>query len=115
MLTFLLSEIPGVRGLGLQTAMGVTSALIASMVLLPALLNVLPTPKNISDPEKAGAIGGFLNVLANWVARARRGILITSLVIVGVSIVGATLIEVNTNFIDFFPEKLSNSCQHQRS
>lgn len=104
MSTFLLSEISGVRGLGIQTAIGVLAALLASVTFLPAMLNILPIPKNVADPEKAGFIGGFLNALANWVIKSRRLILGITAVILAISIFGAMRIQVNTNILSFFPQ-----------
>lgn len=104
MLTFLVSEISGVRGLGLQTAAGVLSALVAALLLLPAMLSLLPRPKNVIDPEAAGAIGNFLRAIADNVSRFRRVILALALVIVAVSIVGATRIRANTDTLGFFPK-----------
>ena len=104
MATFLLSELAGVRGLGLETAVGVLTCLFGSVLFLPAMLSVLPRPKKVIDPEAAGPISGFLHGVASFAARARVGILVVSAALLGVAAFGATRIEVNTNFLDFFPE-----------
>lgn len=104
MSTFLLSDLAMVRGLGLVAALGVLSALLASMLLLPALLNVLPAPRRVGDPESPGAIGGFLRHLAGWVTRRRVAVLAGSALIVAIGVLGATRIVPNTSILAFFPE-----------
>lgn len=105
MSTFLLSDLAMVRGLGLVAALGVLSSLLASMLLLPALLNVLPTPRHVADPEAPGAIGAFLRRLAGWLARRRVGVLLGAAVIVAVGVIGTLRIVPNTSILAFFPER----------
>lgn len=100
--TFVLSSMPTVRTLGLFTASGVLAALIASMILLPAILALQKPPKKLVDPEAPGAIGGFLKAIAAFVIRRRVAILITSAALLVVAILGATRIVPNTALIDYF-------------
>ncbi len=104
MSTFLLSEIPAVRSLGLQTSLGVLSTLFSSVLLLPSILVLLPTPKKLMDPENPGIIGNFLRALSKNVSRARYVMMGIALVIVAISVFGALKIEVNSNVMDFFAE-----------
>ncbi len=103
MSTFLLSDLAMVRGVGLIAALGVLSVLLASLVLLPALLSALPSPKAIHDPERPGALGKGLRSLANGVSRRRRAILAATGILLALGIWGATRIEANTSVLAFFP------------
>lgn len=104
MSTFLLSDLAMVRGLGLIAALGVLSALLASMLLLPALLNVLPRPAHVDDPDDPGVIGTLLKQLAAFVINRRRTVLVVAALLVALGIVGATRIVPNTSILAFFPE-----------
>lgn len=104
MSTFLLSDLAMVRGLGLVAALGVLSSLLASMALLPAMLNVLPRPKRVADPESPGAIGNALNRLARFIVEKRRTILVSAAVLVVLGVIGATRIVPDTSILAFFPE-----------
>lgn len=104
MLTFLLSDLLMVRALGLLTATGVFSSLVAALVLFPALLNLLPAPKRVFDPENPGVIGRFLTNLSHWVVRRRYLVLVAFAGVAVVSILGAVRITPNTSLIAFFPE-----------
>jgi hydrophobe/amphiphile efflux-3 (HAE3) family protein len=104
MCTFLFSDISAIRGLGLQTALGVVSGLFASLMLLPALLKLFPAPKRLAQSDKPGPIDGLLRWLATGVARNRIPILLASAFIAVVATIGATRIVPNSNFIDFLPE-----------
>lgn len=100
--TFALSAMPTVRVLGLLTAGGVLSALLASMLLMPAILNIMPAPRRTIDPEKPGAIAGFLGWLGRFVDRRRYWVLGVAGGLLVVAIIGATQIVPNTAIIDYF-------------
>jgi uncharacterized protein len=104
MMTFLLSQIEMTRGLGVLTASGVFGSLVASVLLLPALLNVLPVPVVKFDPEAPSVFGNLLRGLAVWVARYKIPIFTGSLLLLIVSAIGATRIVPNTNVMAFFPK-----------
>lgn len=100
--TFVLSGMPTVRTLGLLTAGGVLGALIATMLLLPAVLTLLPAPKRAMDPESPGAIRGLLAAVARFVDRRRYAILGVSAALLVLAVFGATRIVPNTAVIDYF-------------
>ena len=104
MSTFLLSDLAMVRGLGLVAALGVLSSLLASMMLLPALLKVLPLPKRVEDPESPGAIGKALTKLTKVIVGRRRVILVTAAALVALGVLGAMRIVPDTSILAFFPE-----------
>lgn len=105
MSTFLLSKLAMVRGLGLVAAIGVLSALLASLLLLPALLNVLPVMRGAAPADGSGMIGRFLKRLGHVIIRRRRLILTVSLALVAFGLVGVFRIVPNTSILAFFPEE----------
>ena len=104
MSTFLLSDLAMVRGVGLIAALGVLSVLLASLVLLPALLCALPSPERVDDPERPGPLGAGLKTLAAFVARRRWRIMAGTALLLVVSLWGVTRIEANTSVLAFFPK-----------
>lgn len=104
MLTFTLSSMPAVRALGMLIAGGVVGALLASMLLLPAVLTLLRPPKRVTDPEAPGGIAGLLKWLGAFVDRRRWPILIASAVLAVFAVFGVTRIEANTAVLDYFRE-----------
>jgi predicted RND superfamily exporter protein len=60
MLTFLLSELEMIRSMGLLTAAGVFSCMVAALFLLPALLKILPAPKIRGKSFGTGALSVLL-------------------------------------------------------
>lgn len=104
MSTFMLSSLQMVRGLGLVAVLGVLASLLASMLLLPALLRLLPVPKGVADPESPGAIGRLLGFLGRKVVAHRRGALAVAAALVVMAAVGATRIVPDTSILAFFPE-----------
>lgn len=104
MSTFMLSSLQMVRGLGLVALLGVLASLLASMVLLPALLNVLPPPKRVDDPENPGGLLKLLRRLGRLTTRRPRAVLVTALVIVLAGVLGVPRIVTDTSILAFFPE-----------
>jgi uncharacterized protein len=104
MLTFLLSEIGMIRGMGLMTAVGIIACMFASLVLLPALLNLLPAPKVRMRTEKDGGVSVRLRRLGAWIGKRSKAILATAAVLVLVSLVGIFRIVPDSSIIAYFPK-----------
>jgi hydrophobe/amphiphile efflux-3 (HAE3) family protein len=102
LLTFLLSDLSMTRGFGLLCALGVGACMIASLTLLPALLNLVPTPKVRVKMENAGFLGARLKALGRWIGRHPKAILVTGAFILVVSVFGTTRIVPNTALVAFF-------------
>jgi len=102
MLTFLLSDLSMTRGFGLLCALGVGACMIASLSLLPALLNLVPTPKVRVKMENAGVLSAGLKALGRWIGRHPKGILVTGAFILVVGVFGTTRIVPNTALAAFF-------------
>ncbi len=104
MSTFMLSSLQMVRGLGLVALLGVLASLLASMVLLPALLNVLPVPKHVGDPENPGGLARVLASLGRLTTRRPRVVVLTAVAVVLAGLVGVPRIVTDTSILAFFPE-----------
>lgn len=102
MTTLVLSSIPTVRAMGLLTAGGVLSALVASLLLFPAILRHLPAPRRLPAHEGPSALSGPLRGLARFVARRRHPILIAAAVLAAVGGIGASRIVPDTAVLAYF-------------
>lgn len=102
MLTFLLSDLSMLRGLGLFCALGVTACMISSLTLLPALLNLAPTPKVRVKMENAGPLNATLTALGHLAGSSPKAILAIGAAILALGIFGTTKIVPNTSLISFF-------------
>src|SRR5690606_5960404 len=97
------------KQLGILAAVGVTFAMVGSIVFIPAVLAVLPRAKPVYDAtakkkDKVSAIDGMLIGFARWVARSPKGILIGSVVVsLGVGL-GAFKVVVDTNPMSFYQQ-----------
>jgi len=103
MLTFLLSELGMIRGMGLLTAAGVFSCMIAALVLLPALLNLLPAPKVKRNTHGKGGLSATLRALGKAVASRPKPILAVGVALVLVSTWGIFRIVPDSSLVAYFP------------
>lgn len=104
LLTFTLSGMPGVRSLGLVVSGGVFASLVATLLLLPAVLSLMAPPRRLADPEAPGGIAGLLRWLGNFTARRRGAILVASVLLAGLAGLGVSRIEANTAVLEYFQE-----------
>ena len=104
MTTFFLSAMPAVRLLGLITALGVFSALLSSIFLLPSILSLSPQPKRFPKLASNGPILNFLRKLARWDARHKKSILAVAGVLFLISIFGTLRIVPDSALINYFKE-----------
>ncbi len=104
MLTFLLSELDMIKGMGLLTAVGVISCMFASLVLLPAVLNLLPPPKVRMKTGQGSGLSVPLRHLGAFIGRHPKPILATGLVLVAISLVGILRIVPDSSIIAYFPK-----------
>jgi predicted RND superfamily exporter protein len=102
MLTFLLSELDMIRGMGLLTAAGVFSCMLAALFLLPAILKLLPAPKVGAKSFGNGALSVWLGRLGQAVGARPKAILITGAVLVLASIFGVFRIVPDTSIVAYF-------------
>lgn len=102
MLTFLLSEMQMVRGMGLLTAVGVFSCMLAALFLLPAVLGLLPAPRVANNSHANGGLSVPLRRFGQNVARHPRLILAVGAALVLVSVVGIFRIVPDTSIVAYF-------------
>jgi uncharacterized protein len=104
MLTFLLSELDMIRGMGLLTAVGVFSCMLVALVLIPALLNLLPAPKVGKDRHGDGRLSASLRALGKAVAARPKPILAASVALFLVSAWGIFRIVPDSSLVAYFPK-----------
>ncbi len=104
MLTFLLSESEMIRGMGLMTAVGILTCMFASLVLLPALLNLLPAPKVRMRGEKDAGVSLRLRRLGTFIGRYPKPILAIGALLTLLSLVGIFRIVPDSSLVAYFPK-----------
>jgi predicted RND superfamily exporter protein len=107
---FLALNTSGVRSimiLGGLTAFGIVVALLFSLSFVPALLVLLPTPKHsrVKRPSpEASLLQRLLMAWGDWLVRHKSLATAGILALVGLSIWGATQVQVETSVNENFPE-----------
>ena len=103
-LTLNLSEGAPFHDLGNITAIGVATAFVLSITLLPALVAILPLKVKVRKEKKNQT--SLLDALASFIIRKRKMVLILSLLTVfGVSYLSIKN-ELNNKFVEFFDESV---------
>ena len=101
-LSLIFSEIKPIIDFGWMMTFGLLTSFIITFTLLPTLLNFTPT-KNISVKKEEGSkITNFFSVIS--VNNKKTIFLITGIVII-LSIIGITRLEVENSFINYFSKK----------
>lgn len=88
-----------IRNFGLLTGFGILSAIVIELTLIPAIRLLLPAPRPAemrSEARSGRALERVLSGVARVVAARPRAIVAASVAIMGVALVGATRIHVNT-------------------
>lgn len=97
--------VPAVQ-LGWASSWGITFAMFASLLFVPAVLSLLPRATPIAADEH-GAGTGLLDRMLRWnadfVVARPKGVLAAVLVIAAVSSAGIPLVEVDTNPVNYYP------------
>ena len=96
------SDAPPFRDLGNITAMGVVAAFVYSVLLLPAIIDVLPVKVRVRRATQ----GVYLSRLAELVIRRRAGFLWGSVAVVAVLLVCVFNNELNDEFVKYFDERI---------
>jgi uncharacterized protein len=101
-LSLIFSEIKPIIDFGWMMTFGLITSFIITFTLLPTLLNFVPT-KNMSIKEDEGSkITKFLGKLS---LNYQTPIFIITLVVMGLSILGVSKLEVENSFINYFSKK----------
>lgn len=96
-------KIPPIQRFGIYAGVGVFSAFVISILLVPAVLRLLPAPTSSYQVRfSRGFLHRRLVTLAQFNLRHKGGILIASTLILVVSIVGIMNLRVETRVREFF-------------
>lgn len=102
------SSITQMKDFGLFTAFGVLTALLISLVFIPAMLMVLSTPQakvsQKTKDNKKGPLVLLLDKVAEIVTNNSKGVILVAAVIVIIAILGMPRISTDSNFFNFFDD-----------
>ena len=98
----LLSDLRPVREFGLIAAIGVLSAFVLTMTLLPALLSLAGRRLREWHSRISGILTAFLNFFVNPPDAVRRWVIVISLAVGALSILSATRIEIGVDPMSWF-------------
>jgi len=101
-LTLNFSETPPFRDLGNSAAFGVLAAWLMSMTFLPAMIFALP----VKIKERAAKESSGMTDLANFVINKQKAILICFIPASLVLLYGASLNDLNDNYVEYFDERI---------
>ena len=91
---------------GVVAAISVMATYVITLILIPVILNYLPTPKAKHTKHQEGKrINKTLDVIDHLVQNNRKGIYLTTSIITAISLWGMTFIDMNGYVVDDLPEK----------
>jgi hypothetical protein len=91
---------------GVVAAISVMATYVITLILIPVILNYLPTPKAKHTKHQEGKrINKILDIIDHLVQRRRKAIYLTTTVITALSFWGMTFIDMNGYVVDDLPEK----------
>lgn len=102
------SPMTPMQNFGIFTAAGIFFALAVNIFFVPSCLVLLPAPKRLPKQDEGGRrkspalFQRFLLASGEIVYKGRAGILISALVIVGLSVWGVLHMVIDTNTVEFF-------------
>ncbi len=105
--TLSLTEVVQIRDFGVFVAVGTLIAMIYSLIFIPALLRLLPTPKNITSQGESFIdikLDQFLGGVTQFVMKQYVAIVAVMAVLAAIGAYGLTLVEVDSNVVSFFDE-----------
>ena len=102
-LSLIFSGIKPIMDFGLMMTLGLIVSLIVTFLLLPSLLNIFSTDKeiNLKDTEKS-LITSFLGSIAK---KSRIFLFGSTIFIIGLSVVGIAKLQVENSFINYFDKE----------
>ena len=101
-LSLIFSNIKPIIDFGLMMTVGLLISLSITFTLLPAILNILSKENTNYRDEKKSIITSFLSKVAQ---QNTKTIFVSSLLVIIVSIIGITKLEVENSFINYFDKK----------
>lgn len=103
-LTLIFSPLNGMNGYGMVLAFGICWAWLLSLTLLPALISIIKWDVNSKAITRTGLLEKLINKFGLLVTQNPKKIFYPSLIFIGISIFGLTLINVEVNYIKMFRE-----------
>jgi len=101
-LSLIFSNIKPIIDFGWMMTVGLLVSLSITFTLLPAILNILSKKKANYKDEKKSIITSFLSQVAQ---KNTKTIFVSALLVIIVSIIGITKLEVENSFINYFDKK----------
>ena len=101
-LSLIFSNIKPIIDFGWMMTVGLLVSLSITFTLLPAILNILSKKKANYKDEKKSIITSFLSKVAQ---KNTKTIFVSALLVIIVSIIGITKLEVENSFINYFDKK----------
>lgn len=101
-LSLLTSDVYPIKYFGLFTAFGVLLAMALSLTLVPAATVLLGIKDRRRAKKKKGDTDGAARRLTAGILRSRRAILVSTVIILGLSVFGASRMWINSSFLDKF-------------
>ncbi len=99
------SRVAGIRDLGLLASFGVMAAFVVSITLVPVLLSFLPTrPFERPARQVHGMLDRFLARLARFNEAHRKGVLVFTVLLLGLAVAGLFRLKVETTLIKYLKE-----------
>ncbi|MCP5003494.1 MAG: MMPL family transporter [Planctomycetes bacterium] len=110
-LSFMVSDVPPVKTMGIFTAAGIIMSFIVSIILIPILISIFPGRPVVgaqtvlkSQNSKKLKFHGMFSRVGAFVNEHTLPIFIASVIFVCLSVYGGTRIKVESNIFESFPE-----------
>jgi hypothetical protein len=101
-LSLLTSDVYPIKYFGLFTAFGVLLAMVLSLTLIPAATMLLGIKSWPRRKKEDGVADGLSRRITRGILSSRRGILVSTVIFLALSIFGASRIWINSSFLDKF-------------
>jgi uncharacterized protein len=104
-LSLLVSSVTAVREFGLWSSLGVVSATLISLTLIPAALTLLGPSQRLPRRAGEGAVDRIADRLADFDVRRRRTLFALALAVLVACAFGIARLRVSTGIVDYFFER----------
>ena len=100
--TMVWNPLPALAQFGVAAAFGIGINFLLTVLVVPSVLQFLPAPKALAKPQQEHLVGLQRFVLSSLTHRKQ--VATVSLLVLAVSVAGIFLVEVDTDYLRFFPE-----------
>ncbi len=101
LLALLSADLVPIRELGLVAAFGVVSAFLVTVLLLPVLLSILPSPSGHRDRLRGGLLTRTLTRLGSWRRPRALAVVVVLVLLTGPVLLSLGRLTVGTNSLDY--------------